>query len=242
MSSNLHITPAFQVICNQDGTVFAHEALMRFNGDLSKSPQRQILQWESARFMSSVDVIMLRILQNIDYKNLSIHHLFVNLSAQSIQHCPFAVIRAMTNLRALFESVVVEITETYTQISIDEISKFSAFLETVDVKLAFDDLSPLSKFNKTECFKKVKPGYIKIGNVDFALSKTDCFLRRRLEEMIRDAKMAGAAVIVEQIENDQDIQHAIAIGADYFQGYFFGKPFFKSTDKNTADAHFATVV
>ena len=48
--------------------------------------------------------------------------------------------------------------------------------------------------------------------------------RGLLEIGVKFAELIGAAVIVEMVENKDDLDLAIAVGAQFVQGWYFGKP------------------
>ncbi|MEY4040415.1 MAG: hypothetical protein RLZZ52_1283, partial [Actinomycetota bacterium] len=65
--------------------------------------------------------------------------------------------------------------------------------------------------------------YVKLDGSLLQADRPD-LSRGLLEIGVKFAKLIGAAAIVEMVETKDDLDLAIAVGAEFVQGWYFGKP------------------
>lgn len=129
------------------------------------------------------------------------------------------------------------------RVAANEIEAHRMEIEVTEEIVARDDvtfaqeLTELRRRGFTLALDDFGTGFSSIGyltRIPFDVLKIDQSFVRRVHETEHGARMVRSMVgiaramdlevVAEGIETDQDVQHLRAVGADYFQGYYFGKP------------------
>ncbi len=115
-----------------------------------------------------------------------------------------------------------EITETAAISNLKESSLFIETLRTRGCKFALDDFG--SGFSSFNYLKSLPVDFLKIDGslvTDIAEDKVS----RQMVIAVNDiAHSLGCRTIAEFVENEGILSELAAIGVDYAQGYYFGKP------------------
>lgn len=119
------------------------------------------------------------------------------------------------------ERVVIEILEGKV-LDDDQLADSIAFYREQGCLVAVDDFGAgHSNFGR---IWRIKPNIVKLDRSNLILARSGGAARRglpRLVEMLRDA---GCLVVFEGIEDEFEATLALESGADFGQGYFFGRP------------------
>lgn len=119
------------------------------------------------------------------------------------------------------ERVVIEILEGKV-LDDDQLADSIAFYREQGCLVAVDDFGTgHSNFGR---IWRIKPNIVKLDRSNLILARSDAAARRglpRLVEMLRDA---GCLVVIEGIEDEFEATLALESGADFGQGYYFGRP------------------
>jgi len=120
------------------------------------------------------------------------------------------------------DRIVIEITE---KLVIDNLSLFQDsmnYFTSLGMALAVDDVG--SGYSGLETIGKLKPSYLKV-DASLTHGLHDSVVNREtLKSILLLGRGIGAKVIAEGIENADELKALRAIGIDYGQGYFLGRP------------------
>jgi len=117
--------------------------------------------------------------------------------------------------------VVVEITE-YEKLNINAIKGFIKFLKEEKVQVALDDVG--SGYSGLFYISELKPDYIKVDIELIRDIHKNPYKQVIVKHLIDMAKEDGIKVICEGIEKEEELYWIKEAGADYAQGFLFGKP------------------
>jgi EAL domain-containing protein (putative c-di-GMP-specific phosphodiesterase class I) len=120
------------------------------------------------------------------------------------------------------DRIVIEITE---KLVIDNLSLFQdamTYFTDLGMSMAVDDVG--SGYSGLETISKLKPSYLKLDMALVHDVHASTVNREMLKSIISFARGIGAKVIAEGIENSEELKALYAIGIDYGQGYFLGRP------------------
>ncbi len=208
-----------------NGTVLAHEALIRLMGDDGDliSPGSFLPAAERHWLMPYVDEWVLTevVCRLKDDPSLRI---FMNISPQTL-----ATARAMERLATLIEvcplvtsRLTVEITESVGLHNFEAIRQWIDRMRQAGVQFALDDLG--AGFSSFTYLANIPVDVVKIDGAfvqDLQQSRVN-------QAMVRAMAMAageiGVKVVVEQVESLTDLAMLRSMGVQYGQGYAFGRP------------------
>ncbi|WP_273428731.1 EAL domain-containing protein [Chitinibacter tainanensis] len=165
----------------------------------------------------------IRYLADCQSRNEDLPHIAINLSGKSLTKQTLAFILAQLDQAQVPPYLICfEITETAAIANLKESSIFIETLRTRGCKFALDDFG--SGFSSFNYLKSLPVDYLKIDGslvTDIAHDKVS----RQMVIAVNDiAHSLGCKTIAEFVENEAILQELAAIGVDYAQGYFFGKP------------------
>jgi hypothetical protein len=88
--------------------------------------------------------------------------------------------------------------------------------------LALDDVG--TGHSNLERIPRLEPDILKIDRV-LVHGMSDSYHRREVfRSLLALSHQIGALAIAEGVEDERDVMAALALGCDYFQGYYFGRP------------------
>jgi EAL domain-containing protein (putative c-di-GMP-specific phosphodiesterase class I) len=201
-----------------------YEVLTRFAD--GKSPFEQIEFAERVGLIEELDLFVAeRALKYLDHAGPgSSANLAVNLSGRSIQNPAFVTALEQLLKRYFFARprVLFEITEST---SIDDLPAANRIIQDLrngGNRVCLDDFGAGA----------ASLPYLRAFHVDYI--KIDGAYVRRMQESDRDLQIMNAmigmcrqvktAVVAEMIETQQQAESLLALGVDFGQGYYFGKP------------------
>ncbi|QLI80057.1 EAL domain-containing protein [Chitinibacter fontanus] len=152
-----------------------------------------------------------------------IPHIAINLSGKSLNKQTLAfILQQLDSTQVPPYTICFEITETAAISNLKESSIFIETLRTRGCKFALDDFG--SGFSSFNYLKTLPVDFLKIDGslvTDIAEDKVS----RQMVIAVNDiAHSLGCRTIAEFVEDEAILAELAAVGVDYAQGYFFGKP------------------
>ncbi len=201
-----------------------YEVLTRFAD--GKSPLETIAFAERVGLIQELDLFVAeRALKYLDHAGpASSAHLAVNISGHSIQNAAF-----VTELERLLKQyffarprVLFEITESTSIDDLPQANRVIQALRSGGNRVCLDDFGAGA----------ASLPYLRAFHVDYI--KIDGAYVRRMQDSDRDLQMMHAivgmcrqvktAIVAEMIETQDQAERLLALGVEYGQGYYFGKP------------------
>lgn len=150
---------------------------------------------------------------------------FINILPTSVaQHD----IRFESTLELIEESglspaqVVFEIVESEKVEDMDGIARVIEFCRSAGYQIALDDFG--SGFNNLMTLIGLKPDYIKLDKGMIDRIEDEPAIWNLVANMIDAAKQSKVLVVAEGVETDKAARLLRTLGADFLQGYLFGRP------------------
>lgn len=150
---------------------------------------------------------------------------FINFDPASIYDPNFCLRTTVSKIETLGVSpdqIVFEVTESSQYDNIQHLAGILKYYKRAGFSVALDDFG--SGNNNLQQFIKLEPDYIKIDKILIEDIDTDDWKCRTVERLVAMAKDSGCKVIVEGIETIGQYEAIRNIGADFAQGYLFGRP------------------
>lgn len=221
------LTSWFQPIIGRDGTIFGHEALARGNGPDGGviGPQRMLEAAASPELLARFDREARIVAAREAHRGALSGHLFVNFVPSTIYdpaQCLRTTVAAIAELGLEPEAVVFEVVESYRIDDMDHLSRIFDSYRSYGFGVALDDFG--AGYATLEALIHLRPDYVKLDKDMARRCGTDPFCRRLVEEMVRLAHDEHIKVIAEGVEDKTAFTLLKDMGADFFQGYLFGKP------------------
>ncbi|MDH4072073.1 MAG: EAL domain-containing protein [Gammaproteobacteria bacterium] len=148
----------------------------------------------------------------------------VNLSGQSLTDHSFLLFVSdeLRNAKVPPQNICFEITETAAISNIDEALTFMKEMRGWGCRFALDDFGAgLSSFG----YLKVLPvDYLKIDGSFVREVSTDRIARSMVEAMCQIGRTMGLQMIAEFVGDEETVEVLRAMGVDYAQGFYIGKP------------------
>lgn len=223
------LTAVFQPVCRlQDGSVHAHEALIR-------GPHQTPLESPAALFaLASVQGaqfdLELACLETVLQRWGQLRQrgrLFVNLSGSALvdlvaNHGMARIKRDLQRWGLLGRQLVVEITEQGVQPNVSVLKQVVTELRAVGLAVALDDFGQGS--TNLRMWSELRPEVVKIDlhfvqNVAQDADRADTV--RALQRM---AVIFGSELVAEGIETPDDLRLLRDLGLEFGQGYLLGRP------------------
>ncbi len=223
---NDFIEPAYQPIVEiLSGKIFGFEALCRikYNENIIY-PDQFVEEAESLGLINKIDLYMIeksckRIAPLKDYK------LFVNISAKAFSDGLFFknVVDIVKNYN-MQNRLYIEITERETLSSFEKFDEIAEHLKYYGVEFVIDDFG--SGYSSLLYLKFIKTNLLKI---DGAFVKN--IINDKNDEAIVNginfiSKQLDVKTLAEFIEDEDILEKLKAMGVDYGQGYYLGRPSF----------------
>ena len=220
------VVPAFQPIVEVDsGNIHAYEVLMRIKQDGRLIPASEFIHVaERMGMIHKLDHILIdKALKEAVERNFR-GRLFFNLTPRALVLEDF-----IENMRHLIEKyrfdpdqIVFEITERETVRNMDMLKELSMSLKKEGFHFAVDDFG--SGFSSFMYLKHLPVDYVKIEG-EFIRSILDSKMDRAFViSVIALAETLGIKTVAEFVESEKVFAAIKAMGIDYAQGYYIGKP------------------
>jgi EAL domain-containing protein (putative c-di-GMP-specific phosphodiesterase class I) len=213
------------VVRLRDGRTHHFEALSRISGVASIGPWIRFA--EETGLIQDYDLILAELVMSTmaGHKQAGWQPMIaINLSAQSLQSALF---------RARFDQIVqthaaeaprlmIEVTETETVIDYPAMAGVLKGLQMRGHKICIDDLGAGS--TSLETLRALPADFVKIDGPFLRAALEDPRELKTLQAVVDMAIARGSEIIVEQVENDAQVALATKIGANFAQGFLYGRP------------------
>ena len=220
---------AFQPIANlKNGTVYAHEALIRgpVHSQL-QSADAILMAAQKIGFLYEFEVhCVLRALKQWGQLKQP-GRLFVNISANAlIQGVQIVGVQRLSqvahSLGVMPRQIVLELTEHERVMDMDALSDVVKVIQSLGFSIALDDFG--DGRSSLRLWSQIKPMVVKIdkyfsGDIS---NRPDNF--KTIQALMHIAEIFDTALVAEGIETGDDLRVFRDLGIAYGQGYFLGKP------------------
>lgn len=208
---------------NDDGpVVFAYESLLRVGPTEAKhSTLSVITQAEQDGTMPKLDTLIARMVCS-DVASIEGMRLWINLS-QSTMANPAAAkeIGDLIEAHNLSCRITIEMTET---IDGDEqlILESLRWLKSRNITVVLDDID--DGFAKSHLLQSEFIAGCKLSRRSTIRMAREPGFLAVAKKLANWCKVNGKSVVMEGIENEQELEYALHVGADFCQGFYFWKP------------------
>lgn len=218
---------AFQPIVDlKSGEIMGYEALMRPLLDNFKNP-REILAVAAAqsKLAQLERMIILKAFQTIDEhaEELGERKIFINsIPSQRLNDEDHLFVE--TQYRQHFKQVVIEITEEDSR-NIELLSEKIHYIKNNGMAIALDDFG--SGYSNEIRILSLLPDIIKIDMEMIQGINNNADKQNLVANLVEFCHNKGVKVVAEGIEASNDLATVIAMGIDYAQGFYLGRPTFE---------------
>lgn len=229
MLAQRRLATMFQPIVQIDRPehIFAHECLVRgvdtdgkmiFPGQLYEAARRSRMLFQLDR---SARLQHIRAARQVNVQT----NIFINFNPTSIydpEYCLRTTFAAIQNGNIPRERFIFEVVESDHVEDPERLPRILEYYRNAGFQVALDDLG--AGFSSLNLLSRLKPDFVKfdmelIRNID-----QDPYKATIVSKLIDVARSVGVKTVVEGIETDGEWHWAIEHGADFGQGYLFGKP------------------
>jgi diguanylate cyclase (GGDEF)-like protein len=221
--------PVFQPIISMvDGTVYAHEALIR-------GPQGTALHTPDALLHAAADeglgyefeyACLIAALRTWGSLRM-VGRLFVNISANALthlhgQHGSDDLLKLISSMGVAARMLVLEITEHERVDDMDHLADVVRQLRTLGMSLALDDFG--DGRSSLRLWSQLKPEVVKIDKYFTKDISEHGDKLKTIQALQQIASVFGSELVAEGIETAEDMRVLRDLGISYGQGYFLGHP------------------
>jgi len=219
------IVSYFQPIINNDTKkVDKYESLVRLIDENNKviSPFFFLDVSKKGKYYSKITKIVLKnsflILDKID------EEVSINLSALDIEMPSMRkyIFKLLKKYKESASRVVFELLEDESVKDFRTIQSFINDVKKYGAKIAIDDFG--AGYSNFERLLDYQPDILKIDGCLIKNIQTDKYSKSIVETIINFAKKQNIKIVAEYVENEDIFNILKELGADYSQGYYFGKP------------------
>ncbi|MED1203814.1 EAL domain-containing protein [Heyndrickxia acidicola] len=118
--------------------------------------------------------------------------------------------------------LVFEVVETEEINDIDHLKNIFKTYKASGMKVALDDVG--SGFATLDILSKLQPDYVKLDRNFISYCDQNTMNQKFLQQAVHISKEMGIKVLGEGIERKEELEFCAAIGMDFAQGYYLGKP------------------
>lgn len=221
------LTSHFQPIVEaQTGAPFAVEALARGleDGAPTITGGRIIAAARAADMLFPVDLAARTSAVKAAVARGYRGRLFINFSPAAIydpKHCLRSTVAVIRELDYPAENIVFEVGEGDSVESLDHLKEILTVYRTAGFRVALDDLG--AGYASLNALHELRPDYVKM---DMALVRnvdSDPYKAAILSGLLRTAREIGIRTVCEGVETPAEAAWLKAHGADYLQGFLYGK-------------------
>jgi EAL domain-containing protein (putative c-di-GMP-specific phosphodiesterase class I) len=148
----------------------------------------------------------------------------VNLSGSSINDDEFLQFleEAVANLPVPPQILLFEITETVALLNLEKTKSFIDRLQQMGCRFALDDFG--TGMASLAYLKELPLDFVKIDGMFVRDLTTNPLSEAIVSAIVQIAKVKGTETIAEYVENSEILKRLEALGVDYAQGFYLGKP------------------
>jgi EAL domain-containing protein (putative c-di-GMP-specific phosphodiesterase class I) len=213
------MTMVFQPIYRLEGKrIIAAEALARFREPPQRGPEEWFAEAGEVGLRTELELAAVRrALERFDAlpPEVTLH---INASPATAMGVAFHRLLAATD----GERIVIEITEHARVDDYDELNAALDRLRQIGVRLAIDDAG--AGFASLRHILRLAPEAIKLDRSLIRGIATDRSKQALAVGLISFADKAGATIVAEGIETEQELEELRALGVGYGQGYLLARP------------------
>jgi diguanylate cyclase (GGDEF)-like protein len=221
---NDNIVPYFQpIVDNKTGRVVKYEALVRMiDGKSTISPLFFLEVAKKAKLYPKITTIIIDKTLNL-FKDFPMYECSINLTTEDImnEETRAYIYHKLANYTHP-SKVVFEITEATEIRDFAIVMKFIKKVRQFGVKISIDDFG--TGYANFEYILNLDVDYIKIDGSLIKRIDVDEESRILTGAIIAFSKKLGTKTIVEFVHSQEVYDEVVALGADYSQGYFIGRP------------------
>lgn len=220
----------------KSGRIASAEALVRWihptRGLLS--PASFLNEATGIGVLRKVDeIVFQRVCESLIYLddcNVWLPRVAVNISAERLNDPN--LVHEIKNSGIAPERLGIEILESVSLDRMNEtVSAKLSELSEMGVTIAIDDFG--TGHASIQGLFQIKPSVLKIDRQFIKRIVTDQVSRTMVSSMIAIGKSLDLSIVAEGVETEEHAQLATAMGCDYLQGYYFGKPLSVSEFRST---------
>jgi EAL domain-containing protein (putative c-di-GMP-specific phosphodiesterase class I) len=211
------------------GDVFAYEALIR-----ARNPQTQEIIGAGPLIDASVKLNLEHVfdqwarqsaIRSAAALNMPNMRLFINFMPNTIydpEVCLRTTMETVEECGMALSDLVFEVVETEHIPDMKRLHKILDYYRSRGVGTAVDDMG--AGFSSLEYLTALRPDYVKLDRDLVVRAEHDTSARQNLDMIITQAKQLEIKIIAEGIETESQMQMCQAAGADFMQGFLFGRP------------------
>jgi len=218
------VLPYFQpIFSHQERTITKYEALMRINHKGTIIPPLDFLdvskKSNTYRHLSSQ-----MIMKVVSHLKSHLHDtIAINITANDITRKEFCTwLLSVIEESHIGSRVTFEITEQEGIENFDVVKEFIAEAKRIGVEIAIDDFG--SGYSNFEHLIHLDVNYLKIDGSLIQNIDTDENAQLIVKTIVAFAQALHIKTIAEYVSSEEIFNHVQALGIDYSQGYFIGKP------------------
>jgi EAL domain-containing protein (putative c-di-GMP-specific phosphodiesterase class I) len=201
----------------EDRGLHHYEALLRPTGGLPRADEFVSLA-EAAGLAEELDLAVVRVALKDSRGRLPVA---VNLSGLSVQSPAFRD-RLLALIGREPRGLFIEITETADIEHEDEAQAFVDAMQSRGVPVCIDDFGAGSAAFRH--LRQLKPDYVKIDGSYVAAATRQERERAFVASMAELSRAAGAKLVAERIETEEEAALMASLGVEFGQGWLFGRP------------------
>ncbi|MEP7050767.1 MAG: EAL domain-containing protein [Pseudomonadota bacterium] len=207
------------IVSGADGSIFAHEALLRCEESMLLTPAAILKAAEKVRRVHDVGRAV-RDLVAADAESGDAALTFMNLHTEDLMDP--ALYLPGAPLSRVAPRIVLEFTDRASLEDVTDVLERIKKLRTLGFRIAIDDLGASQADPIT--FSQLEPDFVKLDISIIRGVDRDPNKNKMVQSLIRACHNMGKVIIAEGIETVGEREALVAAGCDLLQGYLFGRP------------------
>lgn len=219
--------PILSCAAASDDPPFAHEGLFRLKDADGKiiSPGFLFSVVDQSDLLFTLDLVARRTAVECAAKAGLKSKIFINFNPSSIydpSYCLKTTASAIEELGIKPSQIVFEVTETHQARDMNHLKQILSFYKDAGFGVALDDIG--SGYSGLNMLHELRPDYVKIDMELIHGINGDSYKQVIVNNLLETARSLSLKTVVEGIETEGEAAWVRQAGADYMQGYFFGRP------------------
>ncbi len=156
---------------------------------------------------------------------------FVNFVPTSIyvpEHCLATTIATVDKLSINRRRIVFEVVETDQVQDTSHLDRILSYYRNTGFRCALDDFG--EGFNDAGMLRALQPDIVKLDRKYVTQIDTDATKREVARQIHREGTAIGATMLAEGVESEAEAKVLAALGYDWQQGYWYGRPDWDAMD------------
>lgn len=218
------VIPYFQpIFSHKEGAITQYEALMRINYKGSIIPPFDFLDVskKSNTYRHLSEQMVMKVISHL--KRHPSDTIAINITANDITRKEFCTwLLSIIEQSHLGHRITFEITEQEGIENFDVVKEFIAEAKRIGIKIAIDDFG--SGYSNFEHLIHLHVDYLKIDGSLIQNIDKDENAQLIVKTIVAFSQALHIKTIAEYVSSEEIFNHVKALGIDYSQGYFIGKP------------------